>query len=35
MFNAMMQRLARGDAQGVLCWKLDRLARNPIKAGRP
>jgi DNA invertase Pin-like site-specific DNA recombinase len=30
VFNAMMQRLARGEAQGVLCWKLDRLARNPI-----
>jgi DNA invertase Pin-like site-specific DNA recombinase len=30
VFNAMMQRLSRGEAQGVLCWKLDRLARNPI-----
>jgi len=29
-FNAMMKRLYRGDAQGILCWKLDRLARNPI-----
>jgi DNA invertase Pin-like site-specific DNA recombinase len=30
VFNAMMQRLAQGEAQGVICWKLDRLARNPI-----
>src|SRR5262249_22870511 len=30
VFNTMMQRLTRGEAQGVLCWKLDRLARNPI-----
>jgi DNA invertase Pin-like site-specific DNA recombinase len=29
----MMQRLARGEAQGVLCWKLDRLARNPVDGG--
>jgi DNA invertase Pin-like site-specific DNA recombinase len=33
VFSAMMQRLARGEAQGVLCWKLDRLARNPVDGG--
>src|SRR5262245_30847594 len=33
VFNQMMQRLYRGEAQGVICWKLDRLARNPIDGG--
>ncbi len=33
VFNAMMQRLYRGEAQGIICWKLDRLARNPIDGG--
>jgi site-specific DNA recombinase len=33
VFNKMMQRLYRGEAAGVICWKLDRLARNPIDGG--
>jgi site-specific DNA recombinase len=33
IFNAMMQRLYRGEAAGIICWKLDRLARNPIDGG--
>src|SRR5207249_10395312 len=33
VFNGMMQRLYRGEAQGVICWKLDRLARNPVDGG--
>lgn len=33
IFNQMMQRLARGEASGIICWKLDRLARNPIDGG--
>jgi DNA invertase Pin-like site-specific DNA recombinase len=33
IFTAMLERLRKGDAQGVLCWKLDRLARNPIDGG--
>ncbi len=33
IFNAMMQRLYRGEAQGIICWKLDRLARNPVDGG--
>ena len=33
VFNRMLERLARGEAQGILCWKLDRLARNPIDGG--
>src|SRR5262249_23767488 len=33
VFNDMLRRLELGEAQGVLCWKLDRLARNPIDGG--
>lgn len=33
VFNSMMNRLYRGEAAGVLCWKLDRLARNPVDGG--
>ena len=33
VFNRMMARLNRGEAGGILCWKLDRLARNPIDGG--
>jgi site-specific DNA recombinase len=33
VFNSMMDRLYRGEADGILCWKLDRLARNPVDGG--
>lgn len=33
VFNSMMERFYRGEADGVLCWKLDRLARNPVDGG--
>ncbi len=33
VFNQMMQRLYRGEAAGIVCWKLDRLARNPVDGG--
>ncbi len=28
VFNDMISRIKRGEAQGIICWKLDRLARN-------
>ena len=34
IFNDMMLRIQRGDAHGVVCWKLDRLARNPVDGGQ-
>jgi site-specific DNA recombinase len=34
LFADMMRRLDRKEADGILCWKLDRLARNPIDGGR-
>ncbi len=33
IFSTMLERLYAGEAEGVLCWKLDRLARNPIDGG--
>jgi len=35
MFNSMLERIYKNnEAQGILCWKLDRLARNPIDGGQ-
>ncbi|MCK9345404.1 MAG: recombinase family protein, partial [Candidatus Pacebacteria bacterium] len=34
VFNAMMLRVQKGEAQGILCWKIDRLARNPVDAAQ-
>ena len=33
VFTDMVERITRGQADGVLVWKLDRLARNAIDAG--
>lgn len=33
VFRDLMNRLDGKDVDGVLCWKLDRLARNPIDGG--
>jgi DNA invertase Pin-like site-specific DNA recombinase len=30
VFNEMMKKIYKGQLKGVICWKLDRLARNPI-----
>lgn len=30
VFNDMMKKIYKGESQGIICWKLDRLARNPI-----
>ena len=34
IFNDMMARIQRGEAQGIICWKIDRLARNPVDGGQ-
>lgn len=34
IFNKMVERIERGEAQGVVCWKIDRLARNPVDGGK-
>lgn len=33
VFGQLLARLHQGQAQGILCWKLDRLARNPVDGG--
>jgi site-specific DNA recombinase len=34
MFNQMIARIKKGEARGIICWKLDRLARNMIDGGQ-
>lgn len=34
IFAEMLDRMQKGEADGVLCWKLDRLARNMVDGGR-
>ncbi len=33
-FAIMLARIQKGEAQGIVCWKLDRLARNPVDAAQ-
>ncbi len=34
VFGEILGRIERGEAQGIVCWKLDRLARNPVDGGQ-
>jgi site-specific DNA recombinase len=34
LFNQMLTRIERGEAEGILAWHPDRLARNSIDGGR-
>ena len=34
VFGDMMARIQNGEAQGIICWKIDRLARNPVDGGQ-
>lgn len=34
LFDEMLQRIERGEAQGILAWHPDRLARNSMDGGR-
>lgn len=34
IFNQMLDLIDSGKADAILCWKLDRLARNPIDGGK-
>lgn len=33
-FSKMMNRIEKGEADGIICWKMNRLSRNPIDSGR-
>ena len=34
LFNEMIKKINQGKAEGIICWKLDRLARNPLDGGQ-
>ena len=34
VFAEMLSFVEKGKAQGILCWKIDRLARNPLDEGK-
>lgn len=34
VFNQMLERIGRGEANGILAWHPDRLARNSLDGGR-
>src|SRR3972149_5748260 len=34
IFNDMLSRIQNGEAQGIVCWKIDRLSRNPVDSGK-
>src|SRR3989344_4653929 len=34
IFNTMLSRIQNGEAQGIICWKIDRLSRNPVDSGK-
>lgn len=33
-FNDLLSKIHSGEAEGVLCWKLDRLSRNALDGGQ-
>ena len=33
IFDTMVIKIRKGDVNAIICWKLDRLARNPEEAG--
>lgn len=33
VFGEVMKRVKKGEVQGILVWRLDRLARNMVDAG--
>jgi len=34
VYTEMMSKVKEGKADGILCWKLNRLARNPVDGGQ-
>ncbi|MBI2451052.1 MAG: recombinase family protein, partial [Parcubacteria group bacterium] len=34
VFDEMIRRIQNGEADGILCWHLNRLTRNPIDSGQ-
>ena len=34
IFDEMIKRIENGEADGILCWQINRLSRNPIDSGK-
>lgn len=34
IFDEVIQRIENGEADGILCWQINRLSRNPIDSGK-
>ncbi len=34
IFDEMIQGIENGEADGILCWQINRLSRNPIDSGK-
>src|SRR3989344_3428546 len=34
LFDEMIQKIEDGEADGILCWQINRLSRNPIDSGK-
>ena len=34
VFDKMLDRIEKGEAQGILAWEINRLSRNPVDSGR-
>jgi site-specific DNA recombinase len=34
VFDEMLERIEKGEAEGILCWQINRLSRNPIDSGK-
>ncbi len=34
VFTQLIERLENGEANGILCWQINRLSRNPVDSGQ-
>ncbi len=34
IFSDMLKRIEEGEADGILCWQINRLTRNPVDSGK-
>ena len=34
IFNEMISKIQADGVQGIICWKIDRLSRNPVDSGK-
>src|SRR3989338_4656951 len=34
VFNKMLERIEKGEVDGILCWQVNRLSRNPVDSAR-